>query len=35
VVVVVGDYTKVKDQLTGFANIKFFDLNGKAIPEPK
>ena len=35
VVVVVGDYTKVKDQLTGFADIKFFDLNGKAIPEPK
>jgi zinc protease len=35
VVVVVGDYTKVKDQLTGFANIKFFDLNGKPIPEPK
>ncbi len=35
VVVIVGDYTKVKDQLTGFANIKFFDLNGKEIPEPK
>ena len=35
VVVVVGDYTKVKDQLTGFANIRFFDLNGKPIPEPK
>ena len=35
VVVIVGDYTKVKDQLTGFANITFFDLNGKAIPEPK
>jgi zinc protease len=35
VVVVVGDYTKVKDQLTGFSNIKFFDLNGKPIPEPK
>ncbi len=35
VVVVVGDYTKVKDQLTGFANIKFFDLTGKPIPEPK
>jgi zinc protease len=35
VVTIVGDYTKVKDQLTGFANIKFFDLNGKPIPEPK
>ena len=35
VVVIVGDYTKVKDQLGGFANIKFFDLNGKPIPEPK
>jgi zinc protease len=35
VVVIVGDYTKVKDQLTGFANIRFFDLNGKPIPEPK
>lgn len=35
VVVIVGDYTKVKDQLTGFANIKFFDLTGKPIPEPK
>jgi predicted Zn-dependent peptidase len=35
VVVIVGDYTKVKDQLAGFANIKFVDLNGKAIAEPK
>ena len=35
VVTIVGDYTKVKDQLTGFANIKFLDLNGKPIPEPK
>ena len=35
VVVVVGDYTKVKDQLGAFTNIKFFDLNGKPIPEPK
>lgn len=35
VVTIVGDYTKVKDQLTGFANIKFFDLSGKPIPEPK
>lgn len=35
VVTIVGDYTKVKDQLTGFTNIKFFDLTGKPIPEPK
>ena len=35
VVVIVGDYTKVKDQLSAFTNIKFFDLNGKPIPEPK
>lgn len=35
VVVIVGDYTKVKDQLTGFANIRFFDLTGKPISEPK
>ena len=35
VVVIVGDYTKVKDQLAGFANIKFVDLTGKPIPEPK
>jgi hypothetical protein len=35
VVVIVGDYTKVKDQLTGFADVKFFDLSGKPIPEPK
>jgi predicted Zn-dependent peptidase len=35
VVVIVGDYTKVKDQLGAFTNIKFFDLTGKPIPEPK
>ena len=35
VVVVVGDYTKVKDQLSGFSNITFLDLTGKSIPEPK
>ena len=35
VVVVVGDYTKVKDQLSGFSNITFVDLTGKSIPEPK
>ncbi len=35
VVVVVGDYTKVKEQLAGFANVAFVDLTGKPIPEPK
>jgi len=35
VVVVVGDYTKVKDQLTSFTDISFVDLTGKPIPEPK
>lgn len=35
VVVVVGDYTKVKDQLAGFSNVTFLDLTGKPIPEPK
>jgi zinc protease len=35
VVVVVGDYAKVKDQLAGFTSISFVDLAGKPIPEPK
>ena len=35
VVVIVGDYTTVKDQLAGFSNIAFVDLTGKPIPEPK
>jgi zinc protease len=35
VVVIVGDYTKVKDQLGAFADITFLDLSGKPIPEPK
>jgi zinc protease len=35
VVVIVGDYTKVKEQLAGFSNIAFVDLTGKPIPEPK
>lgn len=35
VVVVVGDYTKVKDQLSAFTNISFVDISGKPIPEPK
>jgi zinc protease len=35
VVVIVGDYTKVKDQLGGFANISFVDINGKPISAPQ
>jgi len=35
VVVIVGDYAKVKDQLGAFTNITFVDLSGKPIPEPK
>lgn len=35
VVVIVGDYPKVKDQLGAFTNITFVDLSGKPIPEPK
>jgi zinc protease len=35
VVVIVGDYTKVKDQLAGFANISFVDTSGKTIAPPQ
>jgi len=35
VVVIVGDYAKVKHQLGDFTNIAFVDLSGKSIPEPK
>jgi predicted Zn-dependent peptidase len=35
VIVVVGDYTKVKDQLTGFENISFVDINGNPIKAPE
>jgi hypothetical protein len=35
VVVVVGDYAKVKDQLSAFTNVTFVDITGKPIPEPK
>lgn len=35
VVVIVGDYPKVKDQLGAFTNVTFVDLSGKPIPEPK
>ena len=35
VIAIVGDYAKVKDQLAGYANITFLDLNGKTIPPPQ
>jgi len=35
VIVIVGDYTKVKDQLTGFKDITFLDVDGKKIEPPK
>mgnify|MGYP006170840189 CR=1 FL=1 len=34
-IVVVGDYTKVRDQLKGFDDISFVDVNGKPIPPPQ
>jgi zinc protease len=35
VVVIVGDYAKVKDQLKGFQNISFLDTSGKPIAPPQ
>jgi zinc protease len=35
VVVVVGDYAKVKDQLASYKSITFLDTDGKAIPPPQ
>ena len=35
VIVIVGDYTKVKDQLGGFKDISFVDTNGKPIQPPQ
>lgn len=35
VIVVVGDYSKVKDQLAGFSDITFVDINGKPISTPQ
>ena len=34
VIVIVGDYTKVKEQLGGFKNISFVDVKGTPIPTP-
>jgi zinc protease len=35
VIVIVGDYTKVKDQLAGLGEISFIDINGKPISAPQ
>jgi zinc protease len=34
-IVIVGDFTKVKDQLSGFKNITFVDVNGQKIAPPQ
>lgn len=35
VIVIVGDYSKVKDQLAGLGDIAFVDISGKPIPAPQ
>lgn len=35
VIVIVGDYAKVKDQLAGFGEVTLVDINGKPIPAPQ
>jgi zinc protease len=35
VIVIVGDWTKVKDQMAGFQDISFVDINGHAIAPPQ
>jgi hypothetical protein len=35
VIVIVGDYAKVKDQLSAFKGISFVDITGKPIAEPQ
>ena len=35
VIAIVGDYSKVKDQLAGYPNITFLDAEGKTIPPPQ
>jgi predicted Zn-dependent peptidase len=34
-IAIVGDYAKVKDQLTEYKNITFLDTDGKTIPPPQ
>ena len=34
VIVIVGDYSKVKDQLASYTNITFLDTDGRTIPPP-
>jgi predicted Zn-dependent peptidase len=34
VIVIVGDWTKVKDQLSGYKDMTFLDINGKKIASP-
>jgi predicted Zn-dependent peptidase len=35
VIAIVGDYSKVKDQLAAFKDITFLDIDGKPIPPPQ
>jgi hypothetical protein len=35
VIVVVGDWTKVKDQLAAYKDITFLDTDGKTISMPQ
>jgi predicted Zn-dependent peptidase len=35
VITIVGDWAKVKDQLTGYKDITFLDTDGKKIPAPQ
>ncbi len=35
VIVIVGDYAKVKDQLAGYGEVTVVDINGKPIPAPQ
>jgi len=34
IIAIVGDYAKVKEQLTGYTNITFLDADGKKISPP-
>jgi zinc protease len=34
-IVIVGDYAKVKDQLAGYGEVTVVDINGKPIPAPQ